>query len=265
MRAWHLRFSSDGRHPMFPTERSLRQAVRALARTAPGELVLFCIVDDHVHVVLFCERDVAGFRARSLSRVLRPLAAVPLDEAYIKAVQSRSHMQWLVRYCLSQTEHHGLQVHAATWTGSCFADLVGARRLPGLELRIRDALPRFQLRSACAAAGVELGDLQPLSWERVRSLGARRVVSAAAAVLAVDESLPGKGADVLQARRLAATAGVRAGVDAVELAWALGCQRRHVARLVERAPPEPLLRALRVRLALEEAARPATSSQQVAS
>ncbi len=254
MRAWHLRLSSDGRHPMFPSEQRLRAAVRALARTAGGELALFCIVDDHVHVVLFCERKVAGHRARGLSRVLGAMAAVPLEPAFIKPVETRRHMEWLLRYVLDQPDHHGLAQQPALWTGSCFADIVGARALPGLQLRLHDALPRFQLWQACKVVGLDQHQLAPLPLVQVRALGAPRALQAATAALAVGPDLTGTTAAEVAARSLAVHLATQADIPPGEQCWALQRTSRQLRRL-RASPPDPqLLLTARRHLALEEAA-----------
>jgi len=55
MKYWHLTFSSDGRHPLFPSECLRRAALWAIARVKKCEILLFCIVDDHLHLVIRCE------------------------------------------------------------------------------------------------------------------------------------------------------------------------------------------------------------------
>ncbi len=253
MQPWHIRLSSDGRHPMFPTEARRRAALHTLARIAGGELVLFCLVDDHAHIVLFCERALTTVRARGLSRTLRRLAAVPLERSFTKPVDSRHHMQWLVRYLLEQPARHRLAEHHALWTGSCFADLVGARALPGLTLRIASALPRFSLPEACRIVGLRKEDRRPLPPAEVRQLGASRVVAAATFVLAADPDLSDQAAPAVAARALAARVGRAAGITRRELGWVLRRSDRQMAR-AEAIPLDPALeRALRVRLAIEEA------------
>jgi REP element-mobilizing transposase RayT len=253
MQPWQVRLSSDGRHPLFPDEADLRDAVRVLVHTAGREIALFCIVDDHVHVVLYCEREVVTWRARSLCRVIRARAATPVSPSFISPVKSRAHMLTLVGYILDQTGHHGLQVHPALWSGSCFPDLIGARQLPGLVLQLTRALPRLQPWEICSKVGLKERDLQPLCDEEVRTLGAARILSASTAVLGVGPRL-----DVPDRRRFLAwamtaqTAG-EAGLANAELGWLLRCTDRHVLRLMDVEISDSLLHSVRVRLALEEA------------
>ncbi len=60
MEIWRLRFSSDGRHPLFPAEPLRRAAVLVLVGHAGPWLVTVGIVDDHLHVVVVCIRERAG-------------------------------------------------------------------------------------------------------------------------------------------------------------------------------------------------------------
>jgi REP element-mobilizing transposase RayT len=253
MRRWQIRLSTDGRHPMFPSEQALREAVRSVAFTAGREIVLFCIVDDHLHVVLFCERQVVTWRARSLCRVVRGRSPALISPSYISPVRSRQHMENLVGYLLNQTAHHGLPGHPALWTGSCFADLVGARVLPGLDLQIARALPRLQLQKICAAVGLNEGDVQPLELDAVRALGVSRIQAAASAVLAVGPEPKPRARGRFLVRSITAQLGRDCGTTREETGWVLDCTRRHVLRLEEAPIGEGLLRATRTRLALEEA------------
>ncbi len=253
MLPWQIRLSTDDRHPMFPREPERREAVRVLAHTAGRETALFGIVDDHIHVVLYCERPMVTWRARSLCRVMRNRAVVELAPSYISPVKSRRHMATLVGYILNQPRHHGLAVHPALWTGSCFPDRIGARALPGLDLQLCRALPRLQTREICREVGLELGDLRPLDLDEVRSLGAARILSASSAVLAVGPGLERGDRSCHLVRALTAQTGLAANLPVSELGWVLGCTRRHVSRLDLAPIAELQLRCVRVRLALEEA------------
>ena len=91
----HLTYSSDGRHPLCPTERSRRLAVRALARTVGGHTVLFCVVDDHLHLVLICLANQVRRLGQPLLFALRRISAVHISSPHVEPVRSRSHMTWL--------------------------------------------------------------------------------------------------------------------------------------------------------------------------
>jgi hypothetical protein len=65
MRPWQFTIASTTRHPLFPTEASRLQAVLAICRVFGEILTMFCVVDDHVHLVVFCEEEQCWIHARS--------------------------------------------------------------------------------------------------------------------------------------------------------------------------------------------------------
>lgn len=256
MRSYHLTFSAVGRHPLFPLEAARRAAVRALARVAGAWVVLFALVDDHVHVVVSCEEDRVGRLARAILLALRPLASVGIDPAHVRPVRDRGHMEWLVGYVLSQPTHHGLAEPPALTTGSCWPDLVGARRVPGMAMPILRPLPRFRLRDACRHVGLPEVELAPVSLDVVRAAGAARLVDTVADTLAVPPGLDGNVPAVVDARTAAAHLGADAGIHLVEMAHALRVGVDAARRMGARPRDEAVLRAARVHLALQAAASP---------
>ncbi len=97
MQSYHLTYASDGRQALLPDEALRRRALHALARTVGDRVVLFCIVDDHIHVVLLCEAQPVGLLSRALPLALRPLAGPNLAPAFVRPVGGRGHLEWLVR------------------------------------------------------------------------------------------------------------------------------------------------------------------------
>lgn len=255
MNSWHVTWSSEGRHPLAPEEGVRRELVRTIARVAPKAVSLFCVVDDHLHVVFFCKKEELGRYVQRASLAFRPRAATPLAQAYVRPVRDRSHMEWLaVAYILRQPVKHGLSARPATWSGSCFADLIGARVLPGLELRIADALPRWRLRAAYEAVGLRAERLSAAPDDLVRRLGATRIVAAASFAAGAHPELHGMGEPEVIARRAAVSLAKAAGLGTGEIAWALDVTPQAVNRLAGRDVPAALVKAVRLRLALEEAA-----------
>jgi hypothetical protein len=259
-----LTFASPTRLALFPEERRRREALHAIGRVAGGSVVLFAIVDDHLHLVLLCEPDAVGRLARALLLALRPLAAVDVLPAHVSEVRGRAHLEWLVRYLLAQPAHHGVPVHPALTTGSCFPDLVGARRVPGLTLQLGAALPRYQLRDAYAIVGLPTERIVPAPLDRVRAAGARALVEAAASAACAGPLL-GRDEASVQARRAAVHLAAEAGVPFDELAHVLAVTRDAARKIALRAAPLPLVEATRVRLALEAAAAEAASATMAAS
>jgi hypothetical protein len=250
---WHLTYSADGRFPLFPDESSRRRAVRALARVAGRNMVLFCIVDEHVHVVLLTRgKKEASRLGVGILFALRPLASTHIEPPYPRPVTTRSHLNWLLRYVLTQPTHHGLQVSPALWSGSCFQDLSGARVLDGLELRTAEAMPRLQSREVLSMVGLPAGqELRPATNTEVREAGAARVVAAVASALGVGPELAGNTPVIVRARRAAIAVCDQAGIARTEACWALGLSPR-TARHLATKPGDPVAsRAARVRLRLE--------------
>jgi len=258
VQALHLTFSAEGRGALFPSEALRRQAVRTLARVAGADLLLFCVVDDHVHAVLFCDAHRVGLRARSFLLALRAIAGTPLLPAHVRPVDGRSHLLWLVQYCIRQPSKHDIGVHPALWSGSCFLDLVGARVLDGYAPPLREALPRLRRRVFFEHAGLDPTPLTPLSDDALGGVGVMALVGAAAAAFAAPPGLAGNPPLVVQARRVAVHLGGIAGFSAASLARALGVRPNAVHRLRHRPASPAGVDAARRYLALEArvAARP---------
>lgn len=125
-------------------------------------MLLFCVMPDHVHLVLLCNRDRAGRIAQAANLALARIAGPGMQPAHIRAVEDASHPASLLPYVLRQLGHHGLPGHAALWDGSVFQDLIGARLLGGFRANLVRAQPTFRLRDALAAVGLPLEPIQSL-------------------------------------------------------------------------------------------------------
>ena len=252
MKCWHLTHTSDGRYPLFPDEETRRSAVRKLARVAGAELVLFCIVDDHVHSVVRADRARAGRLAQAILRSLRSIAAATIHSTHIRSVEDRSHLEWLVKYLLTQPKRHEMATHLALWSGSCFQDLARARIVEGMRLQLCNVLPRFRIRTAYEAVGLPPREIAPAQDPAVRAAGAARLVSAAGAALAVNPSLSGNTDPIVRARRAVVQVAHKVDISFAEVAWALGITRRSAMRLVESPAEDDVQQAIRRRLAIED-------------
>lgn len=251
MSLWHLTWSSRGRLRLLPDESGQRAAVRTLLRLGGDGLLLFSIVDDHVHAVV--EADSGAQVARSLRMGLQPLTQAPVDPAHVRPVEDRGHLSWLVRYLLRQVDKHGLAEHPALWSGSCFQDLVGTRAvLPELAARLAGQLPRLRQRDLFELVGLDPAPLEPATADQLRAAGAARLVAASAFTLAVGPDLSGRDVPTVAARRLAASLSQLAGTPNSELAWALGCSDRTARRLLSQPAPDAHVLAARRRVALED-------------
>ncbi len=259
-KCWHLTFASDGRLPLFAEEALRLQALHRLAAIAGREAVLFSIVDDHLHALLSASHKRIARLKGSLFRALRPIASASLEPARVRSVQSRAHLQWLLRYLLTQCQHHGLQEHDVLHNGCCFQELVGARLLDGLDLQIRVLLPRFRLRDAFLAVGLPPRQLSAAEAASVRAAGSARLAAAAAHAAAADPCLLGSHATVVRARRAAAQLGRQAGMSSGSLAEVLYISSRSVQNYAVACPHDATVRAVRTRLALENLVAAANAS-----
>jgi hypothetical protein len=252
MQSFHLTFVTVGRHPMFADEASRRAALHALGRVLAQKVVLFALVDDHLHVVLYVSPAEVGHLARAILLALGPLAAVPVHPAHVAAVEDQEHLTSLVRYLLEQSVSHGLDEHPALASGSCYAELVGARVVPGLELQVERAFLDRRVPDTAPFVGLPSTPLEPSGPSVVRHLGAFRLAAAAAFAAAAPSNLEGRSAECVAARRVVACLGDQASIDSRELAAALGVDPDTVRRLQTRAADPVLARATCVRLALEQ-------------
>ncbi len=252
MQPWQLTISSVTRHPLFPGAAHTRRALHMLVDTMGRELAEFCIVDDHLHTVLVCDEATMECRRRALTRCTRGLAAVEVNPTHVTVIRDRRHMQAAFAYLLRQPAKHGLPIHPALWEGSCFPDLVGARMLPGLELRIMEALPRATTADAFDAVGLSNQPLHPVALPDARAMGARRVIEAATAACAAEPGLAGHGRREAAARRAACSLARAAEIPKSELAWLLGVTPRAVNRMAAHPAGALLQPTVLMRLALEE-------------
>jgi hypothetical protein len=253
---WHMSLESEGRHTLFRTESELRGAVRALAGLAGAEALLFCLVDDHIHLVLACDRKRAALLARGINLALRRFAAVPFARrgAYVGRVDNRAHLTRLVSYLVEQPAHHSLPCHPALWTGSCFLDLLGARSIGALGQPLTSLLPRFALAGLSDSVGLPLREIRPADEAALRAAGAARLASAVGAALAAPLALSGNSKVVAEARAAASRLAAAAGIGTGETAAAMGVTMRCVQRLALCTSVSPgVLVAARLRLSLENA------------
>jgi REP element-mobilizing transposase RayT len=263
MSIWHITIGVTDRHPCFGDEARLLVAVRALVRTAGTWTLMFCIVDEHVHLAVKCDRERAGRIAQATALAVRPyVGGNGLEPARIRPVSGNRHLDNLVGYLVRQPAKHGVNGHPALWGGSCFLDLVGARVIDGFDpKRIAAAYPRYRVARLHDAVGLAGASPAPASLDTVHRIGLARLVEATAAAHAVPD-LSGRARPANTVRATAARLGLEAGFRCLEVSDALGVHRSQIGRLARRAR-EDLATAARVRLSLEEAIRAATSKRHV--
>lgn len=252
MQLWHLTLAARTRHTLFPDEVLRLRALRKLIAICAGTLVLFGIVDDHIHWVVLCDEKRRSYIARSIRYAIQAMSGVETKPVHVEPIHGRNHLETVRRYILRQPIKHGLLEHPALWTGGPFPDLVGARWIPGLELRLLDVLPRCTTWNLCRDIDLPPGRFAPSSNDGIRALGATALVTAAAAACCAPRQLRGTDRAVAGARRAACILGREAGLPTRELAWALDIHPGSVRKLrCTPAAPEALA-AIRVRISLEQ-------------
>lgn len=255
---YHLTIASRGRLTLFSDEATLRRGVRGIVRTAADHVVLFSLVDDHLHIVASGTRAQAGGLSRRVGVSLSRLTRIALAPAHYEPVESRKHLSQLVRYLLIQPQRHGLRTHPGLYSGSCFLDLLGARTV-GFEPRVFALLPRIRRGELLDAVGLP-SSLQPFDLSAVYDLGISRLAGAARAAFAVIGNRKLDGPPLRAAEVTAAQIGQAAGFTTRALASALGISAATVLRrgvgwreYAGNGTPLPISwRTVLTRLALEE-------------
>ncbi len=138
MELWHCTCRLHDGHEIAPDPATIGAAVRlVLAVGLPRGLVIFCVVDDHLHTLLASDRDAAAETMRRLQVAFARHADLPaaFEAPRFKRIADREHLWRTVPYILRQT--HRLQPPTEPfWEGSAAPDLAGLR-WPGRPLRER--------------------------------------------------------------------------------------------------------------------------------
>lgn len=244
----------ESRLPLFPDEAAYREALHRIGKVSRDRLALHGLLPEHVHLLPRADRAESGRLAQATLATLAPLVATPFAApSFIRKVESRAHLRYLLRYFLAQPVKHKVPGPPALWVGSCLPDLIGARLVPGLTPCIARVLP--ELTPGMALRILDLPPVEPAGRDAIRAAGAVRLREATSAALALDPELAGKRRRVVQARRAVLCLARWAGIPAVEVAWALGVSARTLRNLVKVEAERDLMRAICVRLALEDTVR----------
>jgi REP element-mobilizing transposase RayT len=252
MGLWHLTLAARTRHTLFPDEELRLEALRRLIRICGEALVMFCIVDDHLHWVVLCDLRRRSTIARAVRRSVQALSGVETKPVHAEAINGRRHMETVRRYLLTQPSKHGLAKHPALWTGSAFPDLVGARWIPELKPRLFEVLPRSGVRDLCGDVGLPLERFDPATLTTLRELGPTTLVERAAAACGAPRALKGKSRSVATARRVACWLGREAEIPSKALARALEIHPGAARKVLAKPPPREAVEATLVRVTLEQ-------------
>lgn len=242
----------ERRFPLFTEEKHYLEALHRIGRVCRGNLVLFALIAEHLHLIALLSRAAAGRLAHRVLLTLRPMVQTPLATSYIKEVEGPGHMYRSVRYELKQPTKHDMPGPPALWPGSCLPELVGARLIPGLTLRIQEALPTFQVKQALKILGLPGEMILPAGRRQLRAAGASRLVAATAAALGAEPTLKGNRTRETTARRVLAHIAAKIEMPFPEIKSATGLDEHSLWRLRGREVSGETIDAIRRRVALED-------------
>lgn len=250
MELWHTNFASIDRMPLLRDADANRPlAIWRLAKLQLVGLVLFCIVDDHLHLLLRGNRDFAGRVVARIKRTWADLLAGNVSDAFHRRVEGRRHLLSLIPYFLAQPRIHGLATPSAQWDGSCFYDLIGARRLAPLHLELPELLPRLSPTTIYQAADLTTLPL-PADGRIIRAAGPKLLWEAAHRAFAVDPSCGGRTWRTIAARTTIVQLAREANIGRTEIIGPHCFAERTWRRLARRDIPTEMLDAVRLQLAL---------------
>jgi hypothetical protein len=229
------------------------------------DVVSYSLVDDHLHLIVLCVIARVALLSRAILLAVRPLAMEDVRPAHRRPVWGRKDLMRLLKYHLEQPVKHKTGAHPALWEGSFFQDLVGARNLATVSVKLRRTIPRFKKRYAYQIVGLPVEEtdaetgrktnkvITPAPDEVVFEAGACRLVRATGVSLLVGPDFTSKRPMDLLAKRVVAQLGSLAGIPTAELAYALKTTPGSVRRLRDPHVDDAWTKAVRVRLALEDA------------
>lgn len=253
-----LTFATANVAPLASTEADRRACIRALARCLDADgrpgAIGFALRGDRLRLLVTDDAGrvgrLRGAIFRSIGHVVRPRLAPP----DVRRLDHRAHIVGVLRHYVAPRDGEGFGVPPALASGSCLPDLVGARCVPGLRLVTAQVLPRLRQRELFD--WLELGrPVTPATDQVVGAVGATRLVEAAGFAVAAATVAGANTPERVAARRAVVAIAGRAGIGTGEVARALGATPRSVRRLAGASPDPPIERAVRMRIALEEAVR----------
>ncbi len=246
--AWHITSHLSLDRLLTSSTMSRREAARTLLELPPRYgLLAFSIPDNHLHLLLQCDRRTAGKGANKAEGALVKRLALPVgfDGARFTPVETQGHLRNAFHYIHRQDAHHEsrgdpLQEATSLW------DLLGLRAVdPSLPRRVGTALPRLRRRDLLPHLPVQRLDHGRAGLHLSEAVGA-----------VVARSTP-RGDDLRLARAAAFQLALADGFAPSAARDLLELPRRTATRLQGLSVPTALDNALRLQLGLREAlARP---------
>jgi hypothetical protein len=206
-------------------------------------LLAFCVVGDHVHVLLLCSRVEAGRFAHAIETSLRHVLELPVsfEAARIRPIDGQRHLESVYRYVARQAIHHRFGGDPLL-DGNSVADVWGLRAL-GDELAVLASERLPTVRIGAAEVGLSLEELLRAT-PRLDELA-----DAAAAAMSIASPLATTRAAAI-ARRCAVHAALAHGATVAAVAELLGTTPARVQRLRNQPATPRAVRAVELQLRL---------------
>ncbi len=251
--AWHVTSHLSLDRLLAETTNARREAARTLLELPDRYgLLAFSIPDNHLHLLLKCDRKTAGRGANKAEGALVKRLDLPIgfDGAHFTPVKTLGHLRNAFHYIHRQAAHHATAGDPLLECTSLW-DLLGLRIVgSGLRARVRLALPRLRrehltphLPQQGLAPGTDCSHLPA-------------AIGAAVARATEDVRYP----DVRAARAAAWHVALEEGLTRSAARNLLRLPERTARRLGDLPPSTPLTTALRLQLGLREAP-PARATQ----
>ncbi len=227
---YHIMLRCDDDRVLAPSDQARRALARAVYRVAERfPLLSFGAADNHLHLVVLCDRARAAELAGRLKRSMRWTLGLRVDffPVRIKRLADQHHLVSAFHYSLGQRNKHGVR-------SDPYLDASSLPELLGLRLLATGTIPL--VREWIARLGRErlllhlsLPTLEPASATTLGSLAhgghGALLCDAACGALALP-TLQGRGADVVRAR------------NALIKLLAPHCSTIRIAKLTDRSPSQ---------------------------
>jgi hypothetical protein len=224
----HIMLRCDDDRVLAPSVAARRALACAVYRTAaPFPLLCFGAADNHLHLVVLCDRQQAVELVGRLKRSLRWALGLeaPWFPARIKRLADQHHAVSTFHYVLGQRNRHGVGTDPAL-DASSLPELLGLRIIPTDTLGlVRERIPRLGRERLLLHLGQP--DLQPASAATIAAL-----VQEGQGELLRDAAAGALGLPDLTRRSAPATVARHALLQVL----APHCGTLRLARLTERSP-----------------------------
>ncbi len=243
--AWHITSHLTLDRLLAPTTLERRVAARTILELPDRYgLLAFSIPDNHLHLLLQCDRRTAGMGANKAEGSLVKRLALPVgfDGAHFTPVETQSHLRNAFHYIHRQAAHHGTQGDPLRECSSLW-DLLGLRTAsPSLRSRVARALPRLRRPELTAHLPVPILGTAGVDAHLYEATGA----------VVARGSDQHRYPDLRLSRAAALQLAAADGLARDAARHLLRMTRRTAVRLIQTPAPHQIGRALRMQLHLRQ-------------